>query len=353
MARSDLLRERMTRNGVATRECASVADAAAITCAIQAQDAPASRLGIRARAGGVTDSDVLRAIADERTVVRTWLMRATIHLVATADVRWLVRLIGPTIERRHRKRWRDLGLTDALLERIVAVLPAVLADGPMTRAEIRDALPAHGVGLESPDPQAHTHALVYASTLGLVCRGPERGRDATFTLLDSWVPSAPAGPDGDAALAALARRYFAAFSPATAVDFTTWSGLPGGQAVELIRDELAPCDVDGRPGWRLGEVEPQRGLRLLPQFDNYLLGYRDREAILRAEFRARIYQGGLIHAAVVRDGAVLGRWRLQRSSGELTVTPFVPFSRPVWRAVEGEVADIARFLGTDVTLVRE
>ena len=99
--------------------------------------------------------------------------------------------------------------------------------------------------------------------------------------MDDWVPDAPAGPSGDDALAELARRYFTAYSPATAADFATWSGLAGRRAVELIRDELTPVDIDGAPGFRLGEVEPQRGVRLLPAFDNYLVGYRDRRATSR------------------------------------------------------------------------
>ena len=96
-------------------------------------------------------------------------------------------------------------------------------------------------------------------------------------MLDDWLPGSPAGPSGDDALAELARRYFAAFSPATSADFGTWSGLPHGWAVELIRDELTPCDVDGRPGFRAGTVEAVRGVRLLPAFDNYVIGYRHRD----------------------------------------------------------------------------
>ena len=163
-----------------------------------------------------------------------------------------------------------------MLERCLRALPDILADGPLDPAEIRDALAARGVTLDSPDPQAHTHAVLHASVVGLMCRAHDRGRDATFAVLDDWVPDAPDGPSGDDALAELARRYFAAFSPATAADFATWSGLAGRRAVDLIRDELSPADVDGTPGFRLGEIEPQRAVRLLPAFDNYLIGYRDR-----------------------------------------------------------------------------
>ena len=275
-------------------------------------------------------------------------MRGTIHLVDAADLRWLVRLIGPSIQRKYRTRWRQIGLSDQLLDRVVEALPDVLADGPLARREIRDRLTDRGVRLDSPDPQAMTHALVHASTIGLLCRGA----GDTFALLDSWVPDAPEGPSGDDALAELARRYFTAYSPATTADFAAWSGLAGGKAIALIKDELAPVDVDGMPGWRLGSVEPARGVRLLPAFDNYLIGYRHRDAILAADLRPRIYAGGLIHPSVLHDGAVIGKWSLKRSDDpvRVVVEPFGSFSRTIRRAVEDEAADIGRFLGRDAAV---
>jgi hypothetical protein len=348
-ARQKLLGERIARHGLAQRPCSSPLAAAAITTALQAQDNLAARLGVRARAAGVTDADVQQAIEIDRTIVRTWLMRGTIHLVAADDLRWLVRLVGPAIARKFRTRWRQIGLTDDVLERSVEMLPELLADGPRTRHEIRAGLADRGLTLDSPDPQAHTHALVHASTTGLVCRGSDRGRHSTFVLLDDWLPDSPPGPSDDDALAELARRYFAAYSPATATDFASWSGLPYARAIELVRDELREADVDGRPGYRLGEVEPQRGVRLLPAFDNYLVGYRDRSAILDPAAQDRIYQGGMIRPAVLVDGRVAGSWALDRAKGRVTVAPFDEFGSAVRRGVEAEIADVGRFLGRDLT----
>ncbi len=348
-ARDDPLRERIARHGFADRGCRDPAAAVALTTAVQAQDNQASRLGVRARAAGVTDADVVAAIEHRRSIVRTWLLRGTIHLVAAADVRWLVQLIGPVIARKYRTRWRQIGLTDDVLDRILAALPVILADRPLTRHEIRPALAAAGIAVDSADPQVHTHALVHASTTGLVCRGPDRGRDATFTLLDDWLPRTPKGPSGDAAVAELARRYFAAYSPATAADFAMWSGLPGA-SVALIADELVPVQVYGRPGYRLGAVEPARGVRLLPAFDNYLLGYRDRAAIVGAEHYRRIYEGGMIRPVVLRDGVAIGVWSLARRDRRVTVTPFSALPKTVTRAVEHEVADIGSFIGLDLEL---
>lgn len=347
-ARADLLGERIARHGLGSRTASSPPAAAALTTALQAQDNQAARLGVRARSADVTEADVVAAIESTRTITRTWLMRGTIHLVATADLRWLVRLLGPAVGRKMRTRWRQLGLTDDVLARSVAALPDLLAGGPLTRREIRAGLATRGLDLDRDDPAASAHAIVHASTCGLLCRGPNRGRDSTFALLDQWVPDAPEGPSGHDALAELARRYFAAFSPATAADFTAWSGLPSARAVAAIRDELIPADVDGRPGFRLGEVAPARGVRLLPAFDNYLLGYRDRNAIVAPEHQAQVYRGGMISPVVLRDGRAVGTWALARATGRVTVTPFAPLGREVRRAIRAEVADLGRFLGREL-----
>lgn len=345
-----LLGERMSRHGLADRPADTPLAATTRTTAVQAQDSVASRLGLRARATGLTDAGVLHAIDVERSLVRTWLMRATIHLVAADDLRWMLRLLGPSVERRYAKRWRELGLTPQVREKVNRVMAEFLATGPRTTREIKAHLLERGVLPEVPVPEVYPHTIVQASTTGLTCRGSDRGRTNTYVLLDDWLPDSPPGPSGDDALAELARRYFTAYSPATAADFTSWSGLPSGRAVELIRAELQPADVDGRPGFRMGEAPVHGGVRLLPAFDNYLIGYRHRAALLDPSLHPHVYQGGWIKPVVLRDGAVLGTWALDRRAARVTVAPFAPLPAVVQRAVAAEVRDIARFLDLELEL---
>jgi hypothetical protein len=347
-----ILGERIARQGLCGPGAPDSAAAATRAGGLQAQDAAASRLGVRVRTAAVTDADVRTAI-DHRSLARTWLMRNTVHLVAAQDVRWLTALLGPMIRRRFETvRWPALGLTPDLLDRVAAVTPDVLHGRQLDRREFAAALAEHGVPVPA-DGQAPTHVLVHLSTIGLVCRAHDRGRDSTFALLDEWVPdNRDAGPRGDDALAELARRYFAAFSPATPADFTAWSGLPSSRAIALLREELTPVEVGGSAGYRLGEAEPQRGVRLLPAFDNYLLGYRDRSAMIDADRVPEVYVGGVIRPTLLVDGRVAGRWRLVRNRQGATVelTPFGPLTRKVRCAVDAEVADIARFVELPTTL---
>ena len=347
----DFLIERMTRQGLVARFAADAAGVAAAAVGLQAQDVGAARLGVRARSTAADEAAVVNAIQHERSVVRTWLMRSTVHLVAADDLRWMAALYGPVMERNHRTRWRNLGITEAMIETALAHARELLDGRGLTRHELAAELTARGLELGG-DGQVPTHVLAALTARGLTCRGADRGRDATFVLIDDWVPPAPATVDP---LAELARRYFRAFGPATAADFTTWSGLPSGAAIASVRDELTEAEFDGRRGWTLGAVEPVPALRLLPMFDNYLLGYRDRTAMLDPRLHPRVYVGGIIKATVVCDGRVIGIWRLDRAarSAVVRVTPFESFTRRHHHELDRERADIERYLGRPIGLAIE
>jgi hypothetical protein len=344
----DFLIERMTRQGLAARSAADAAGVAAAAVGLQAQDVGAARLGVRARSTAVDEAAVINAIQHDRTVVRTWLMRSTVHLVAAEDLRWMAELYGPVMERNHRSRWRNLGITEPMIDTALAHARELLDGRALTRHELAAELTARGLEL-GPDGQVPTHVLAALTARGLTCRGADRGRDATFVLLDDWVAPAPAPADP---LAELARRYFRAFGPATAADFTTWSGLPSGAALAAIRDELTEVEFDRRRGWTLGSVEPAPAFRLLPMFDNYLLGYRDRTAMLAPARHPQVYVGGIIKATVVCDGRVIGIWRLERSARKaaVRVTPFEPFARRHHQELDRERADLERYLDRPVGL---
>ena len=372
----DFLAERMTRQGLAARSMATTAGVAAAAVGLQAQDPGAARLGVRARSAAVDEAAVLDAVRLERSVVRTWLMRSTVHLVAAADLRWMAALFGPMMERGHRSRWRQLGITEPLVDAAVPHVRELLDGRGLTRHEIAAELAARGIRL-GEDGQAATHLLAALSARGVTCRGPDQGRDAAFVLIDDWVgpaagstadptpdsyPVSGPAPDSDPdsapdsgsapGAAELARRYFRAFGPATAADFTAWSGLPSGAAIAAVRDELTEVAFDGRRGWTLGRVEPSPGFRLLPMFDNYLIGYRDRTAMLDPRLHGRVYVGGIIKATVVCDGRVIGLWRLDRAprSATIRVTPFEVFTHRQRDELDRERADIERFLGRPVAL---
>jgi hypothetical protein len=297
---------------------------------IQAQSPGPARLAVRARTSGLTAADVDRAGATG-VVVRTWLMRGTLHMVSASDVRWMVALLGPVFLKSGRRRRLQLGLDDALCERSLPLFSSVLAEGePLTRAELVTRLDL-GLDLKSQQP---AHLIGYAALSGLICRGPDGpGNEPTYVLLDSWAPGSPRA-DG---LAELARRYLAGYGPATAADFAAWSGLPAADA----RTAFASLSADDP------EPPPEMPPRLVGHWDTYLLGYQSRDLVLDRSHARKIQAGGFIQPAVLVDGRVAGTWRLDRR--RLTVEPFSSFRKRDLAALRAEADDIARFLDTPIT----
>jgi Winged helix DNA-binding domain len=355
-------RARMRAQLLSGRRPRSVAEVAGALGGLQAQDTPASRLAVRPRSAGLDAEAVRRACDQDRSVVRTWVMRGTLHMVAAEDAGWLVGLLGPTFLDAGRRRRLQLGLDDRLLGRAMEALPAVLAGGPLSRAELVRALAAKGVKVD-PAGQAPAHLVGSAALSGLVCRGPDLdGDEASYVLLEDWTGRRGRARtlDGEGALAELARRYLAGHGPAAPEDLAAWSGLAIGQArhgFELVEGELAEVELDGRQLWAPKGVRAPRVqgpvVRLLARFDDYLLGWKGRDLILDPRFARRIQAGGgWIHPAVVVDGRVAGTWRSRRAGGrlELTIEPFgrlPPGTRP---GLEAEAADLGRFLGAEAVL---
>ena len=314
---------------------------------------------MRVRSTGLRASDVNRGLVDDRSIVRTWLMRGTLHLVAADDVRWLVQLLGPVFARAGATRHAQLGLDDDLKTRGVAALRRILADaGPMTRYELLDRLRARGILLD-PKTQAMIHLIALAAMQAVLCVGPERSDgQSTYVLLDDWVPPART-PAREAALAELARRYFAGYGPATVDDLGAWSGLPMAEARSAVagaKPSLADVTIKGQPGFVLNDrlkhvTSPEtEQVRLLPAFDAYLLGYRRRDLAVAPALQRRLQRGGgWLHPAVVVNGRAVAAWSL-RKSGDRGRLQVERISRAIRAGIEAEVADIGRFLDLPVTL---
>jgi hypothetical protein len=305
---------------------------------VQAQDPVAAALALRARSRGLDLAAVERARDEERSIVWTWAMRGTLHLVAAADVGWLLGLLGPVFAAAGRRRRLALGLDDALCERALVVLREVLADaGPLPRAELVARLVAAGVPIDAAG-QAPAHLVGFAALRGVICRiGPSR--EPRYALLDEWLGAPPPALDEDAALARLARRYRAGHGPGDAADLAAWSGLGlrrARRAFSLVANVGAePAPAEARAA-------------LLGHFDPYLLGYASRDLVLDPRFARRIQAGGgFIAPALLVDGRVAGTWRRARRGDALDVTlePFEELPDGALHELEREARDVARFLG--------
>jgi len=317
----------------------------------------AGPLTFRTRDGRLTAADVHRARTDQRSLLRTWVMRKTIHLIPTEDAGWLLPLFEPMIERWSRRRLEQLGLPAVRQEKALrAIGRALEAEGPITRSEAAERVTAEGLELT---PETRLHVALLAVTSGMACLGPDRGRQSCLVLRRDWLGELPPF-DRERALAELARRYLRAFAPATDRDLATWSGLGLREVrsgLRAIADEIAEVRVgEERMLMPAGDRRrPRSGqVRLLGAFDTYLLGYANRDFALPSEHRAALKAGGggWLRPVIVRDGRVIGSWRYSRRGGRVTATigGWPSLAGDVRDAIEREVADLGRFEGTEVAL---
>jgi hypothetical protein len=360
--RARLLRLRAQRLDRRWAEPAGAEQVVRELCGVHAQLPSSSALTLRPRGSGLRAGDVERARVSERTLVRTWCLRGTLHLMAADDLGWLLPLLAPTLIAGGRRRHAALGLDEDTFAKALPIIRETLAaHGPLLRAELAERLAARGV---DPSGQRIAHLVQRAGLEGVVCYGPDRGHQATFVLLDDWAGRRPR-LDRQAALAELARRYLGAYGPADPRDLAAWSGLPLGDARaawSLVAAELTEVRIAGGPAWLpasragwLAEPGPDAPLvHLLPAFDVYLLGYRGRAlAVPQERARAVWTGGGFIRPTLTVDGWATAVWAIARTRQrlKLTVEPFGELSDKVRAGLEAEAADLGRFLGTGATVV--
>ncbi|MEA2280533.1 MAG: hypothetical protein QOK21_1140 [Solirubrobacteraceae bacterium] len=322
--------------------------------AIQAQDAFAARRAIRARAAGVTAAEVDAALAGGSLVV-SWLMRGTLHLVRAEDLPWLHGLTAPGRFTANARRLGRLGVGPDAAERALALIERTVADdGPQRR----EALVARLAGAGIPTAgQAPAHLLGLAALRGVVVLDGGGGGPARYARWRDRLAEPPQALDGDArerALAELARRYLEGHGPATGDDLARWSGLGLRDARAGLRAIGAELTDHGQGLVELAaraarEAQPPAP-RLLGAFDPYVLGWRDRSFLVAEAHARRVHPGaGILRAVAAVDGRAVATWTARRAGGRLDVEldPFGPIAAPARAALDCEARDVARFEGLE------
>ncbi len=312
--------------------------------AIQAQDPRGARLAVRARSRGLTAADVDRALTGERSLVVTWLNRGTLHLVGSEDYPWMHALTTPPLVRGNARRLAQEGVSPAAAERGVATIErALAADGPLTRAALRERLDLARVPTAG---QALVHVLMLATLRGRAVRGPVIDDDQAYVLVDDWLGHRPR-VDRTRALAELARRYLAGHGPAGERDLARWAGIGlrdaraglGAIAAELVDRGGALVDLAGRPTRRPALPPP----RLLGPFDPLLHGWVSREDVL-GDRQDVVTSNGIFRPIALAGGRAVATWTMPR--GAVVLDAFAPLDAATSAALERDAADVARFLRT-------
>jgi hypothetical protein len=332
------------------------ADVVAWLGAVQAQEYPFARWGLALRMPeGTIDADIERE-CDEGRILRTHVMRPTWHFVTPSDIRWMLELTAPHVHRTMASYNRHLDLDARILTRGTTVIERSLRDGTcLTRPEL--GLRLERAGLAPMKGQRLAHMTMHAELEGVICSGPRRDKKLTYALVAERAPLARRLPR-DEALAELTRRFFTSHGPATIRDFVWWSGLrtadtKRGLEINRARQE----SVDGLVYWTLGRAPrgapSGAGVHLLPVYDEYLIAYRDRDAVPHGPSMVTAPTGAMmfVHPLVVA-GQVAGAWRTATASNQvlLNVAPLRRLTKPERGALADEAARYGRFLGVAASL---
>jgi DNA glycosylase AlkZ-like len=336
------------------------ADIAGLVCGAHAQVLSAAELSIGRRIAGATRADVQRALWQERTLVKTFGPRGTIHLLPTADLpMWTGALSAlPASVPKHPDGVR---FAPGQAEEVIAAIGAALADTELTVEELTEAIAGRAgswavertmeaFGERWPRWRQLTSTAAHR---GMLCFGPDRGRRVTYTNPHRWLPGfRPA--EGGPALRTLVTRYLYAYGPATPAHFARWLGIPPRYATGLfgqLASELERVEVDGELGWIVAgdtgtPAQPHRGIRLLPYFDAYVVAGQPRERLYPGAAATRALtpagQAGN-YPVVLIDGMVGGVWHQRRSGRTLTIT--VELLRALTARQRRELDDEAGLIG--------
>ncbi len=363
---------RLSQHGLSPRlSSRDVVEAVRCTAGIQAQVMSAAELALCTRVEGLSAHEIRSALWQDHRLVKTWAMRATLHVLETRDLPLYVAALSFREFRNWSAHAAYYGLSPAQHEALLSAVPQVVGREPMTREQLAIAL-AEQTGL------AHVRDVILSSSWGTLlrqaalrgdlCFGPNQGQHVTFVNPRAWMGAWPS-IEPEQALQELVRRYLRAYSPATAADFARWCWDGGGiiQAKKLfgsMNEELEEVDVEG---WRavalratlepMQRLEPAETIHLLPLFDAYTIGMpREREQLLSLSYKSLVFRPqGWVSAVVLVNGSIQGVWQYttRRSQTVVKVHLFRSPTAVIHKGIEAEVERLSDFFKTNVFLEYE
>ncbi|MFD4373879.1 winged helix DNA-binding domain-containing protein [Streptomyces sp. NPDC058486] len=332
------------------------AAAAAAMCGAHAQVLSAAEVSIGLRLPGATRADVQNALWAERTLVKTFGPRGTIHLLPAADLAlWCGALNAVPTAARHTA---DVRVTEAQTEELVEAIAAVLADAELTVDELTEAL-ADRVGAWAVDPVIPAFQTMWprwrqvteiAAHRGVLCFGPNKGRKVTYTNPARRLPGFAPAPPAEA-IDWLLGRYLHAYGPATPDHFARWLATNPAWARDLFAtSDLTEVSLEGTRAWVARDdtafADPAQGVLLLPHFDAFAVGSQPRELLYPGRAQARALSRGQAgnYPVLLVDGTVAGVWH-QKKTGKTVTISVEPFTELTARQHK-ELAEQAHRIGS-------
>ncbi len=316
-------------------------------CGIHAQVTAAAELSIAARVDGITQDDVRAELWERRSLVKTWTIRGTLHLHPADELPlWLAakRAVGPPWHEQY-------GLDEAQGAKVLDAIGDALDGRALLREELADEVARRaGEWTRERIASGWGHIIGSAAAVGKLCHGPPQGQKVTFVRTDQWVGWRDVDPDE--ALAEAARRFLETYGPAGPRQFAAWLGMKSPDARRLF-ESLDQPDIAVEP------AEAPGPLRLLPEYDCYVMGSREREHLVPDDVRERLkthprgrFEGIAGVPTLLIDGVVAGLWRRAKRGKrvEIAVDPIRGLTPGERAELEAEAGRIGRFLDAEPVL---
>lgn len=361
---AQVLAWRLARQSLAPRATGEPLGVVRAICGLHAQLLPAAELALWARSAALAPGALEQALWAHRSLVKTWVMRGTLHVLAADDLPLFAAARSARKPRRPPSYYSYHKVTPAELAAIEATAPALLGAEGLTREELADAVAARAGNPHLAEllRSGWGALLKPLADRGQLCFGPSRGRNVTFVAparwLAAWREEEPA-----ASLREVARRFLAAYGPATPEEFARWWGDEPAPARALFRslgDQLAPVEVEGWRGWALAgsagaiaQAAPAPGVALLPAFDPYTVALCRHPAVLDPARLPQVSRPqGWISPVLLLGGRIAGTWEHQARDGatHVRVKLFGPGDEALRAAITAEAERLGAFLGAPAAL---
>ena len=304
---------RLTAQQIASAKFTAPKEIVSWMGAMQAQDYNMAKWAIGVRLPGATDS-IIESAFSKGEILRTHVLRPTWHFVSADDIYWMLELTAPHMNRAMKSRQKALGLDEKIFAKSNSTIERSLASGKhFTRAELIAEIEKAGI---VPNSLQSLHLMEHAELNGIICSGIKRDKEHTYALLEKRVKRTKP-ITREEALAKLAERYFTSHCPATLEDFTWWSGLnatDARHALEMIKKNFIAETIKSKTYWFTDSfsipLKNKSSLYLLPAFDEFMISYKDRTAMLQMEHHSRAFSSnGIFWPTIVMNGKVIGLWK--------------------------------------------
>ncbi len=352
----DIAKARLVNQQIAGTKFKTAKEIVHWMCAMQAQDYNMSKWAVGIRLPGSTEKMIEDAV-NSGEILRTHLLRPTWHFVSSDDINWMLDLTAPRLKSSLKSRWKAMELTETVFKKSNLVLEKALRDGKhLTREELKIKLEKAKIPTRD---QRIVHLLFRAELDGLVCSGSVKDKKQTYALLRERVSESKI-VGKEEALANLAGRYFSSHGPATLQDFVWWSGLQvkdTRQALAMIKSKFISEKIGTQIYWFTDSLSlpkaNKKSVKLLPAYDEFIISYRDRSAVVPHEKQKKtISNNGIFWPTILINGQVVGTWkRTIKKENVIIETQFFKLpDEAIKRSIKLAAAKYGDFLNKDIEI---